>query len=110
MDQSVFAAVGGLVIGVVAGTAGSYRGVRRARPGAERRHALLWSAVFTLALASFLAGLCLVPRHAMWLLGGQMLVLIVLAVYASQGDRMEYRIARQPIDTEHGAAPNGTSL
>jgi uncharacterized membrane protein len=82
MDPSVFAAVGGALIGLVAGAAGCLRNVIRARPGAERRHVLLWSAVFTLALASFLAGVCLVPRHAMWLFGAPVLTIVVLAVYA----------------------------
>lgn len=40
MDPSVFAAVGGVVIGLIAGTAASFRSTRHARPGAERRYVL----------------------------------------------------------------------
>lgn len=95
MDPNVFAAVGGALIGLVAGAAACLRGIIRARPGAERRHILLWSATFTLALSSFLAGVCLVPRHAMWLFGAPILAVVVLAVYA---------VRRAP--AEPGAAPN----
>lgn len=89
MDPSVFAAVGGVVIGLIAGTVASFRSVRHARAGAERRNVLMWSAVFTLALVSFLAGACLVPRHSMWLFGAPMLALVVLAVYAVNRLRTE---------------------
>jgi uncharacterized membrane protein len=89
MDPSVFAAVGAALIGLIGGAAGCLRGIHRARPGAERRHILLWSAAFTLALSAFLAGVCLVPRHAMWLFGAPMLAIVVLAVYAVRRVRAE---------------------
>lgn len=98
MDPSVFAAIGGLVIGLIAGTSGSFRSIRKARRGAERQYVLLWSGVFTLALASFLAGVCLVPRHTMWLFGGPMLAVMVLAVYAANWSRTESHTARQAGD------------
>jgi hypothetical protein len=98
MDPSVFAAIGGVVIGLIAGAAGSFRSIRHARPGAGRRYVLLWSGVFTLAIASFLAGVCLVPRHAFWLLGGPMLAMVVLAVYAVNRGRTEFRTTRRPGD------------
>jgi hypothetical protein len=98
MDPSVFAAIGGMVIGLIAGAAGSFRSIRRAQPGAERRYVLLWSGVFTLALASFLAGVCLVPRRAFWLFGGPMMALVVLAVYAVNRSPIEFHPTRQPGD------------
>jgi hypothetical protein len=98
MDPGVFAAIGGLVIGLIAGAAGSFPSIRQAQPGAERRYVLLWSGVFTLAIASFLAGVCLVPRHAFWLFGGPMLALVVLAVYAVNRGRTEFRTTPQPGD------------
>jgi hypothetical protein len=96
MDPSVFAAIGGLAIGLIAGAAGSFRSIRHAQPGAERRYVLLWSGVFTLAIASFLAAGCLVPRHASWLFGGPMLAMVVLAVYAINRGRTEFRTPQSP--------------
>jgi uncharacterized membrane protein len=98
MDPSVFAAIGGVVIGLIAGAAGSFRSIRHAQPGGERRYVLLWSGVFTLAIASFLAGVCLVPRHASWLFGAPMLTMVVLAVYAVNRGRPEFQTTRQPGD------------
>src|SRR5438128_1300797 len=98
MEPSVFAAIGGVVIGLIAGAAGSFRSVRHAQPGSERRYVLLWSGVFTLAIASFLAGVCLVPRHAFWLFGGPMMATVVLAVYAVNRGRTEFHTTRQPGD------------
>ncbi len=86
MDPSVFAAIGGVVIGLIAGAAGSYRGIRAASPGAERRYVFLWSAAFTLGIASFAAGVCLLPRPFFWLLAAPMLA-IVMAVYAVNSRR-----------------------
>jgi hypothetical protein len=97
MDPSIFAASGGVVIGLIAGAAGSYRGIRDAKPGAERRYVLLWSAAFTLGIASFLAGVCLLPRPFFWLLGGPLLV-IVMAVYAVNRGRAERHPGRQQGD------------
>ena len=94
MDPSVFAAIGGVVIGLIAGAAGSYRSIRDAQSRAERRYVLLWSAVFTLGIASFLAGVCLLPRPFFWLLGGPLLA-IVMAVYAVNRGRTQFRTARQ---------------
>jgi uncharacterized membrane protein len=96
MEPNVFAAIGGLFIGLIAGAAGSYRGVRHAQPGEERRDALLWSGVFTLALASFMAGVCMVPRHSCWLFGAPMLMVVVIAVYAMNRSRAGFQADRQP--------------
>ena len=95
MDPSVFAAIGGVIIGLIAGVAGSYRSIRDARSRADRRYVLLWAALFTFGIASFLAGVCLLPRPFFWLLGGPMAA-IVMAVYAVNRGRTEFRTSRQP--------------
>jgi hypothetical protein len=81
MAPRVVAAIGGVAIGLIAGAVGSDRGVRNARPGAERRYVLLWSAAFSLAIATFIGGLPLVPPAYRWLLAGPF-VTIPLAVFA----------------------------
>jgi hypothetical protein len=81
MDPRVFGAIGGVVIGLIAGAVGSYRGIRDAQPGAGRRYVLLWSAVFSLAISAFMAGRCVVPPAYRWLLAGPF-VTIPLAVFA----------------------------
>ncbi|MGC4005839.1 MAG: hypothetical protein QM811_23055 [Pirellulales bacterium] len=87
MDPQIVAAVGGLGIGLIAGVVGTSRTVRVARPGPERRAALRWSAVFTLAIAAFAAGVCLAPSHACWLFGVPLLTVAVIAVHALNDDQ-----------------------
>jgi hypothetical protein len=88
MDPKTFAAIGGVVIGLIAGAVGSYRGIRDGRPGSERRSVVLWSAVFTMGISSFAAGVCLLPQSFFWLLAVP-LAAILLAVYAVNRSRAE---------------------
>jgi uncharacterized membrane protein len=81
MEPNLFAAIGGLAIGLIAGVVGSFGSIRKAQPGTERRYVLLWSAAFPLALATFMGGLPLVSSPYRWLMVCP-LVLIPVAVAA----------------------------